>query len=187
MAGGGAGARCPSFSVRAARQPQACDGGMVALRLHAADLALMLLRLSQGYARDFSCTRPSSSIDPHSKVGYGLGDVRDGGAAPRDLADDAGERRRSIGAEWRGTACRQSAAVGVETCTRDESEGHLSGCLLSLCCVHWDACPSKGHTEIPPRSRSGVYDTATITFGRAQMRLCPLRARKFLGELILSD
>ena len=73
MAGGGAGARCPSFSVRAARQPQACDGGLVALRLHAADLALMLLRLSvsQGYARDFSCTRPSSSIEPHSKVGMG--------------------------------------------------------------------------------------------------------------------
>ena len=76
---------------------------------------------------------------------------------------------------------------GVEMCTRDVSEEHLSGCLLSLCCVHWDTCLSKGQPEIPPRSRSGVYDTATITFGRTQMRLCSLRARRFLGELILSD
>ena len=124
MAGGGAGARCPSFSVRAARQPQACDGGMVALRLHAADLALMLLRLSQGFARDFSCTRPSSSIEPHSKVGNGLGDVRDGGAELRDPNGDADERRSSLRVALRGAASRQSAAVGTcGVCMTDQWTG----------------------------------------------------------------
>ena len=124
MAGGGAGARCPSFSVRAARQPQACDGGMVALRLHAADLALMLPRLSQGNARDFSCTRPSSSIEPNSKVGYGLGDVRDGGAEPRDPTGDADERRSSLRVALRCAASRQSAAVGTcGACMTDQWTG----------------------------------------------------------------
>ena len=81
-------------------------------------------RLSQGNARDFSCTRPSSSIEPNSKVGYGLGDVRDGGAEPRDPSGDADERRSSLRVALRGAASRQSAAVGTcGVCMTDQWTG----------------------------------------------------------------
>ena len=41
-----------------------------------------------------------------------LGDVRDAGAEPRDRADDAGERRRSLRVALHGAASRQRVAVG---------------------------------------------------------------------------
>ena len=45
--------------------------------------------------------------------GYGLGDVRDGGAEPRDPSGDADERWSSSRVALRGAASRQSAAVGT--------------------------------------------------------------------------